>query len=284
MWSIQDTPRLSEEQAKRWCHHLEAKTGIRLPVPQQTHVRAQVSIRMRELGIEDSNEYFEFVNKGIQGALEWNLLVDRLMVKETCFYRHKESMNAIRKYLLDSISNRDQQGSLEIWSLGCSTGEEAYSLAIIASDCFNYLGRAPYFGVTGIDISLSALQTARAGRYPSQRLNALERHERDRHFKPLDDGRYYQVSPSLRERVCFSQANLADMESFPPANLDIICCQNLLIYFRRWRRKEILNELVERLKPGGLLVIGLGEVVDWKHPEIIKLGDDRVQAYRRRFN
>jgi chemotaxis protein methyltransferase CheR/type IV pilus assembly protein PilK len=63
--------------------------------------------------------------------------------------------------------------------------------------------------------------------------------------------------------------------------VDVIFCQNLLVYFRRWLRRDVLNALVERLKPGGLLIVGLGEVVDWEHPEMQRTDDDQVQAYVR---
>jgi type IV pilus assembly protein PilK len=63
--------------------------------------------------------------------------------------------------------------------------------------------------------------------------------------------------------------------------VDVIFCQNLLVYFRRWLRRDVLNALVERLKPGGLLVVGLGEVMDWEHPEMQRTDDDQVQAYVR---
>lgn len=281
MWSLQQAPRLADDQIDRWCQLLETRTGVRLPMQQHNLVQAQVSMRMRELDIDDGDEYFHFVRRGIQGAMEWNILVDRLVVKETGFYRHRESMNAARDFLLETISSESRQSSLEMWSVGCSTGEEAYSLAMIASDCFNFVGKVPYFGITGIDISLSALHSARKGRYAAHRLYALNKYERDQHFTEVEDGRFFQISEQIRERVCFSQANLSDASTLPPAKLDLICCQNLLIYFRRWRRKEVLDQLVERLRPGGLLIIGLGEIVNWQHPKVEKLDDSSVQAYRR---
>jgi chemotaxis protein methyltransferase CheR/type IV pilus assembly protein PilK len=64
-------------------------------------------------------------------------------------------------------------------------------------------------------------------------------------------------------------------------SVDVIFCQNLLVYFRRWLRRDVLNALVERLKPGGLLIVGLGEVMDWEHPEMQRTDDDHVQAYVR---
>ncbi|MFU1924994.1 type 4 fimbrial methyltransferase PilK, partial [Klebsiella pneumoniae] len=73
-----------------------------------------------------------------------------------------------------------------------------------------------------------------------------------------------------------ARLNVLDLAKAPWSGMDVIFCQNLLIYFRRWRRREILNRLAERLAPGGLLVIGVGEVVGWSHPELEPVADERV--------
>lgn len=91
-----------------------------------------------------------------------------------------------------------------------------------------------------------------------------------------------QVAPELVARVCFAKLNVLELASAPLAGLDVIFCQNLLIYFRRWRRREILNRLAERLAPGGLLVVGVGEVVGWQHPDLVPVADDQVLAFTRK--
>ncbi len=95
------------------------------------------------------------------------------------------------------------------------------------------------------------------------------------------DGQY-QVVPVLRDRVCFTRLNILELAQAPIRALDIIFCQNLLIYFRRWRRRELLNQLAKRLAPDGVVMIGLGEIMDWDNPLLEPVADDRVQAYRRR--
>ena len=88
-----------------------------------------------------------------------------------------------------------------------------------------------------------------------------------------------QVIERLRRRVCFSQVNIMNINRRTIQPMDVIICQNVLIYFRRWRRREILQELVKHLKPGGILVIGLGEVTDWKCANLKRVMNDEVQAY-----
>ncbi|MDO7919741.1 type 4 fimbrial methyltransferase PilK, partial [Pseudomonas aeruginosa] len=92
----------------------------------------------------------------------------------------------------------------------------------------------------------------------------------------------FSVKTILTERVCCARLNVLDLAKAPWSGMDVIFCQNLLIYFRRWRRREILNRLAERLAPGGLLVIGVGEVVNWSHPELEPVADERVLAFTRK--
>src|SRR5690606_37172354 len=91
-----------------------------------------------------------------------------------------------------------------------------------------------------------------------------------------------ELSTSLRERCCFSQVNILNLASYPLHSLQVIYCQNVLIYFRRWRRREILNNLAERLAPGGILVIGLGEMVDYQHPLLEPIRINNISAFMRK--
>ncbi|HAO75371.1 MAG TPA: methyltransferase, partial [Pseudomonas sp.] len=86
----------------------------------------------------------------------------------------------------------------------------------------------------------------------------------------------------LAARVCFARLNVLELANSPISGMDVIFCQNLLIYFRRWRRRDILNRLAECLAPGGLLVIGVGEVVGWQHPDLLPVANDRVLAFTRK--
>ena len=101
---------------------------------------------------------------------------------------------------------------------------------------------------------------------------------RDRHFSDYDQLRS-RISSEMRERVCFTSGNVIELKKMPLVKMDIISCNNMLIYFRRWRRRKILNNLAERLKKGGILIIGLGEIVDWDNPLLEPVADDSVQAY-----
>jgi type IV pilus assembly protein PilK len=279
-WSLRTLPTLTADQFTQWGKLLEERTGIQLVFQQKAWLESQMSNRMRELGFEDYDSYYDYVIEGLEGKVEWSRLIDRIAVKETSFFRHRESIEYVRQYLQNKINNQTLHDSFDVWSLGCATGEEAYSLAMVINDCFELAALNPYYGITAMDISSSALTAGRKARYIKRRVDQVTAEEVKRYLHLCPDGSYEVVS-KLRDRVCFTQANIINARQLPNVKVDVIFCQNLLVYFRRWLRRDVLNALVNRLKPGGLLIVGLGETVDWEHPLMQRTPDDQVQAYLR---
>jgi type IV pilus assembly protein PilK len=154
-------------------------------------------------------------------------------------------------------------------------------MAIAAAEVLRDVGSDRQFGVTGTDISLNVLNKARDATYVARKLEQMDSDLCERYFLAQDDGRY-QVVPDLAARVCVARLNVLELAKAPQSGMDVIFCQNLLIYFRRWRRREILNRLAERLAPGGMLVVGVGEVVGWQHPDLVPVADERVLAFTRK--
>ena len=279
-WSLQMLPSLSANQFHLWVKLIEERTGIQLLIQQKPWLESQLSHRLRERGLNDYDQYYQLILGGLDGHLEWASLIDRIAVKETSFFRHRESIDCVRRHLQNAINNQTLNDSFEVWSLGCATGEEPYSLAMAINDCFELARLHPYYGITAMDISTSALKIGRRGIYSPRKLELISLDEKLRYFTPQNDGNY-QIAAKLRDRVCFSRTNIIHTRNLPEVKLDVIFCQNVLIYFRRWLRRDLLNALVDRLKPGGLLVVGLGETADWNHPHMQRSGDEQVQAYIR---
>ena len=269
-------PAMDDRQFRQWQSLLEARTGIYLPPERQAFLQSKLASRMRELGEYNYQAYFDHVTRGDRGWQEWATLVDRLTVRETRFFRDPDAFAFIQQAFSDHSERH-----LEAWSLGCASGEEAYSLAITLAQLCRQNPSLTHFGVTGTDISSAALSQAREGLYPGSRLSHVAPELLSEHFLPQADGRF-QVSAALRERVCFSRLNVLELEDAPMHGMDLVFCQNLLIYFRRWRRRQIVNMLVERLQPGGLLILGQGDLTDWQHPLMERLPEQRVAAWRRR--
>src|SRR5690606_37138364 len=123
---------------------LEERAGIYLSDHQRVFLQTQVSMRMRELGHDDYTQYYRRVLDGVSGLVEWSVLIDRLAVKETSFFRHKPSIDTVVQYLQQRVNNRTLTDSFDVWSVGCASGEEPYSLAMVINDCFEYARIEPY--------------------------------------------------------------------------------------------------------------------------------------------
>lgn len=280
VWALQPLADMTATEFRDWQVLLEERTGVVLNERRQAFLQTNLSARMRELGVTDYATYYQQVTDGPRGAVEWSTLLDRLTVQETRFFRHRPSFDVLEGYLRERL----QQGMTvpwALWSVGCASGEEPYSLAISAAEALRGSEFPGHFGVTGTDISLNALSKARDGQYGARRLEQLDADLCQRYFLAQDDGRF-KVLPNLAARVCCARLNVLELAKAPMSGMDVIFCQNLLIYFRRWRRREILNRLAERLVPGGLLVVGVGEVAGWQHPELIPVADERVLAFTRK--
>ncbi|MFG0722981.1 CheR family methyltransferase [Pseudomonas sp. GLN_6] len=280
VWALQPLADMTATEFRDWQVLLEERTGVVLNERRRAFLQTNLSARMRELGVMDYAAYYRQVTDGPRGAVEWSTLLDRLTVQETRFFRHRPSFEVLESYLRERL----QQGMTqpwELWSVGCASGEEPYSLAISAAEVLRDTQHPDFFGVTGTDISLNALSKARDGQYGARRLELLDSDLCQRYFLAQDDGRF-KVVPTLAARVCCARLNVLELAKAPMSGMDVIFCQNLLIYFRRWRRREILNRLAERLVPGGLLVVGVGEVAGWQHPELIPVADERVLAFTRK--
>ncbi|WP_371923576.1 protein-glutamate O-methyltransferase CheR [Pseudomonas sp. OIL-1] len=273
---------MDDTQFRQWQALLESRTGVCVGDQRRLFLQTSLCARMREKQMTDYQTYYEHVTQGAIGAIEWSALLDNVTVRETSFMRHRPSFDCVTRHLQQRLSSVSEKRPLHLWSVGCASGEEAYSLAVTTAQCLRSAGmNEDGFGIWASDISPKALEQGRVARYSTARLGGLTQTERSTWFSALRDGRY-EVIPALRDRVCFTRLNILELAQAPIRDLDIIFCQNLLIYFRRWRRRDLLNLLASRLAPGGMLVIGLGEIVDWKNPLLERVPDDRVQAYVRR--
>lgn len=271
---------LDKNQLTQWQSLLEERTGIFLPEKRYSFLQAQLNMRMREIGYDDYQEYFDHIRDGSLGAIEWLTLVDRLTVQETRFFRDPDALELVEQILKDAAKN-PHTASFEAWSVGCSSGQEAYSLAMLAEHHFASANKR--YAITGTDISIPVLRKAQQGIYSKRSLMFVPPQYIAQSFDEIGD-QQVQIKASMRKRCCFTQVNILDLASYPLHSQHLIYCQNVLIYFRRWRRKQILNDLVERLAPGGLLIIGLGEMVDFQHPLLEPIANSKVSAFIRKNN
>jgi len=274
-------PELSEQQFARWAAMLEQRLGIAVTAQRKSFLASKLRTRMRELSLSDFEAYYALVTSARQGSKEWSRLLDLLTVHETRFNRHPDSFALLAQQVLPQLLQQAANGMVNIkaWSVGCASGEEAYYLAMLLDKALDAYQGKSYYGVIGTDISLESLALARAGVYSPQRIEGLDEETRNRYFQRVDEG--YRVVEKLRQRVAFSQLNVQNLEQAPFEGMDIIFCQNLLIYFSQQKRHEIVSGLARFLKPGGVLLLGVGEVIGWQAEGIEPLKIKDTLAYRR---
>ncbi|EON91871.1 protein-glutamate O-methyltransferase [Marinobacter lipolyticus SM19] len=281
IWSLRRLPEMDEVQFTQWQTLLERRTGITLSSGRRSFLETNLGIRMREIGCDSYQAYYEQIVSGADAILEWATLVDRLTVQETRFFRDPDAFRFVSDFVLTRPREQLKRRPLEAWSVGCSSGEEPYTLAMILNECMAQLALPPLFGVTGSDISKPAIERARKGVFNTRKLAGVNDDLKARYFQPAERNAV-AMTESIRERVCFTQLNVLDLNEAPMHGMSIIFCQNLLIYFRRWRRREIVKRLAERLAPGGLLVLGQGELTDWQPPGLQRVPSEHVLAWIKR--
>lgn len=191
-------------------------------------------------------------------------LIESTVIGETYFFRHSEQIDAMRALVFEAAP-RDRP--LAIWSAGCATGEEPYTLAMALLDA----GRAGCADrVVATDVSARALECARRGVYGEWSLRRLDPAIRARHFDAEADGRL-SVRAAVRERVEFRRGNLIH-DPAPAIGFDLVVCRNVLIYFTAETAAAVTGRLLEAVRPGGLLVVGPVEV-----PFTSGLDTDRIE-------
>ncbi len=273
---------LSDRQFRLWTDMLESRTGVSVASEREPFFRSQIVARMDELNIDDADVYFHDVLGTIVGVGEWGLLLDRLLIKETRFFRHRESHEFIRDTLFQMLQE-GRRDLINLWSVGCSTGEETYSLAINAFEAFARARAKPLFAVTGSDVSRQAVKVAREGVYTATHYPNITEHEMVSYFRKLDDNRI-TIKQAVKQNVSFVVNNIFEQnDGFFAHRMDYIFTQNMLIYFKRWRRKEAVSFLVNCLKPGGYLIIGPGELTDWQPQNVERVTYQGIQAYQKAF-
>lgn len=207
---------------------------------------------------------------------EYEELLQCVLTHETSFFRYPQKFRAFQKQVLPEIHNRkrwEKKRTLRIWSAGCATGEEAYSIAMSILDGVDF-PEAWEIQVLATDISRKALEIAETGKYASRAVEGLSPEQVATHFTRTGDE--YLVRPKLKEIVDFAPLNLAQMIYM--GRFDCIFCMNVLIYFSDELRDMLIRRFVRYLEPGGYLFLGHAEsaVAAGVQLEAIVAGDSLI--------
>jgi chemotaxis protein methyltransferase CheR len=266
---------LGEREFRRIAALLRQHAGIALPDTKRPLVFSRLARRLRALGLADFSAYVDLV-EGPRGEAEVVEMISALTTNVTSFFREKHHFEYLRDLVVPAVPGIRSGGRFRIWSAGCSTGEEPYTMAMVL------LGALPDAAahdvrILATDIDPDVLARARAGAYQDEAMGPVPAAQRDRFFRR--SGPHWSAAPELREIVVFRELNLAGPW---PVNgpFDVIFCRNVAIYFDRDSQERVWSGFADRLRPGGLLCIGHSERLTGEAAQrLTSLG---ITAYQRR--
>jgi chemotaxis protein methyltransferase CheR len=231
-------------------------SGIRLNAGKEELVRSRLIKRLRSLGIESFDAYLKHVQED-STSQELNVMIDSLTTNKTSFFREKQHFDYLRTRILPTIKNRND--GLRIWSAGCSSGEEPYSIAMLLSEELSGVERSS-LKILATDISARVLAKARTGEYDADCMRDVPVPLLSKYFSLIQSNpsRFYRVNDCLRKMVTFARLNL--MDTWPMRGpFDVIFCRNVMIYFDNASQRDLVRRFSEMLIPGGHLLVGHSE-------------------------
>ena len=274
---------IDDEEFALWVELLGRRIGLRDTAIRKANLMQCVETRLRKRGIVSRRAYFDLLRAQTGNDDEWDSFIDLLPLHETRFMRHASSLNLLAGYIQQRCAvKKNCPTMLTAWSAGCSTGEEVYSLAIVMDQAVASNEPRPRINVIGSDLSRNSLNTARQGSYHRRALTNLSAPQIAQYFDQTDDDRFV-VKAGLRERTQFLPVNLRELDASNGmvGPVDIVFCQNVLIYFDSVERERIVNQLAEHVAPGGVLVLGGGELLRWNRPDFKRIATDDTLAYKK---
>lgn len=251
---------MTDMEFQRIATFLKRRYGIDMTHKKEI-VEGRLSNVIRKKGMDNYTAYMNAVESDFTGNLEKEL-VNILTTNHTFFMREFEHFDFMRKEVLPYLRQKEQNSKdLRIWCGAASSGEEPYMLAMLLMDYFGLEHGQWDTKLLATDISTDVLQIAIRGIYSREQVEGLPENWKRRFLRTIDGGERYQITDELKEEVLFRQFNL--MEPFPfRRKLHVIFLRNVMIYFDKETKNDLVRRIYEALEPGGYLFIGRTETID----------------------
>jgi two-component system CheB/CheR fusion protein len=263
-----------DDDLRAFLGRVRERTGLDFDAYKRPTIARRLQRRMAAAGAATLADYRRYVERHPE---ELQLLVATFLIKVTDFFRDPEFFAYLRDQVLPGlIEDARQRGELRLWSAGCATGEEPYSLAMLVADLLADGADDLPVRLFATDVATEALDFARRGVYPEAALDGLPRDLRDRHFAPTAG--VWEVRPPIRGMVVFGEHDLANRAPFP--RIDLVLCRNVLIYFTPELQRRALQLFAFSLRQGGCLALGKAETVS-PLPEYFSFEQPRLKIVRR---
>jgi chemotaxis protein methyltransferase CheR len=275
-------PELGDEDFARLQLLLSRAAGLVFDASRRDSLAYSVRERLRATGVTAVGEYLDLVSAA--GSAERQALIDEVTIQETHFFRNPPQMRALRSHVLpELLRHAETRGRrLRIWSAGCSTGEEPYTVAMMLRELLP-VSAGWDVKVIATDVSAGALEAARRATYGPRAVQLASPTDVARFFVPTGDGRVV-VRPEVTDLVELRHHNLVT-DPVPEDGLDLVLCRNVTIYFSRETTRALMGRLHAALRDGGYLLLGHSETL-WQVSDAFTLvalgsGDSAAYLYRR---
>jgi len=250
-------------QFEQWRKFIYDKTGIYFQDNKKYLLESRLLKRIVHLKISSYDEYLKLLSNSLSNKSEMRYFYDTITINETFFFRNTGQLDAmVQKIIPEILQNREKTGKqkIRIWSAACSSGEEAYSVAIMLNEFIKPKFPEITFEIVGTDINQTVLDTAVRGIYGDYAIRNMPIQYLKKYFKQIDG--MYELNLDIKTMATFKNANLFDNnDMLYMNNFDIIFCANVLIYFDTNSKIKVVNQLYKSLNKGGYLFIGFSETL-----------------------
>ena len=255
--------------------HVRCERGLDCSQYKETFLRRRLAVRMRARSVETYQAYLNVLRSD---RAEFDALLVALTINLSYFFRDEAAFEALRYAVLGTlVARRAQTRRLTVWSAGCASGEEPYSVAMILTDLLGPALSSWDARIQATDVDADTLSRARRGVYKAVSFQDLEADFVGRYFARNEDT--YTLQPAIRQLVTFQQHDLTTTPPLP--RYDLILCRNVLIYFARQHQERIVRHLLDHLEPGGYLTLGMAEMLPLALSSRLEAVDGRLRIYRK---
>lgn len=253
--------KMDGESFKRLSTYVTREYGIKLPPSKKSMLESRLNNKVKSLGLSSYKEFLDYIFSDEGKKTELHHVIDLITTNKTDFFREPAHFHFLTKDFLPGCINKGKK-TLNIWSAGCSTGEEPYSI-IMTMEEFRKQHAGLAYRLLASDVSTRVIQTAYHGIYDIEKIEPVTPLLRRGYFsRSKINPRLVRVKPDFRKKVQFRRINfMNDHFGLKRSDFDIIFCRNLLIYFDKKNQERVINKFCHHLVPGGLLFLGHSESI-----------------------
>lgn len=252
--------KISDTQFKFLTEYLSSRYGLRIPNEKRVLLESRLISRLNHLKINSIEEYIDHTFRSKESNNEYQFFIEQITTHKTFFFRENYQFDFLSRILPTYLRSSSENRMVNVWSAGCSTGEEVYTLGMILNEKKAEIPNLD-FRIVGTDISIPSLKKAAKGLFTSE-LENLPEHFKKKYFinKGQPSNPILQFnSPEITSKIKLGVLNLNNKQYNLPTLFDFILCRNVTIYFDAKTRAEVLGRILTKLKPGGYLFLGHSE-------------------------